>query len=96
MTGTPFLNGIHSTMASIILRCFLTSHLIRIFHIFFLDSKTERNLMRRLDYMKERAGSIEVEAMLSRTAPVFNGDIRSHERVKLHFSANLLNYTVLL
>lgn len=32
--------------------------------------------------MKERAGSVEVEAMLSRTAPIFNGDIRSHERVK--------------
>lgn len=31
--------------------------------------------------MKERAGSVEVEAMLSRTAPIFNGDIRSHERV---------------
>ena len=35
--------------------------------------------------MKERVGSVEVEAMLSRTAPCFNGDIRSHERVK-HFS----------
>ncbi|CAH2072332.1 unnamed protein product, partial [Thlaspi arvense] len=44
------------------------------------------DLMRRLDYMKERAGSVEVEAMLSRTAPIFNGDIRSHERVSLPFS----------
>ncbi|OAO89861.1 hypothetical protein AXX17_AT5G19760 [Arabidopsis thaliana] len=39
-----------------------------------------------LDYLEERAGSVEVEAMLSRTAPVFNGDIRSHERVSLPFS----------
>ncbi|VVB17064.1 unnamed protein product [Arabis nemorensis] len=39
-----------------------------------------------LDYLEQRAGSIEVEAMLSRTAPVFNGDIRSHERVSLPFS----------
>lgn len=39
-------------------------------------------MRRQLDFMKERAGSVEVEAMLSRTAPIFNGDIRSHERVK--------------
>ncbi|XP_010493063.1 PREDICTED: uncharacterized protein LOC104770356 isoform X2 [Camelina sativa] len=39
-----------------------------------------------LDYLEERAGSVEVEAMLSRTAPIFNGDIRSHERVSLPFS----------
>ncbi|ESQ41996.1 hypothetical protein EUTSA_v10013262mg [Eutrema salsugineum] len=40
-----------------------------------------------LDYLEERAGSVEVEAMLSRTAPIFNGDIRSHERVSLPFSS---------
>ncbi|KAF8094465.1 hypothetical protein N665_0362s0008 [Sinapis alba] len=39
-----------------------------------------------LDYLEERAGSVEVEAMLSRTAPIFNGDIRSHERVSMPFS----------
>ncbi|XP_020879089.1 uncharacterized protein LOC9307978 isoform X2 [Arabidopsis lyrata subsp. lyrata] len=39
-----------------------------------------------LDYLEERAGSVEVEAMLSRTAPIFNGDIRSHDRVSLPFS----------
>uniref|UniRef100_A0A1J3I6C7 Putative lysine-specific demethylase JMJD5 n=1 Tax=Noccaea caerulescens TaxID=107243 RepID=A0A1J3I6C7_NOCCA len=39
-----------------------------------------------LDYLEERAGSVEVEAMLSRTAPIFSGDIRSHERVSLPFS----------
>ncbi|KAI5680218.1 hypothetical protein M9H77_01445 [Catharanthus roseus] len=39
-----------------------------------------------LDYLQETAGSSNVEAMLSRTAPVFNGDIRSHERVSLPFS----------
>ncbi|XP_056852387.1 lysine-specific demethylase JMJ31-like [Raphanus sativus] len=39
-----------------------------------------------LDYLHERAGSVEVEAMLSRTAPIFNGDIRSHERVSMPFS----------
>ncbi|CAH8370543.1 unnamed protein product [Eruca vesicaria subsp. sativa] len=39
-----------------------------------------------LDYLEERAGSVEVEAMFSRTAPIFNGDIRSHERVSMHFS----------
>ncbi|KDP21397.1 hypothetical protein JCGZ_21868 [Jatropha curcas] len=39
-----------------------------------------------LDYLQERAGSSKVEAMLSRTAPVFYGDLRSHERVPLPFS----------
>ncbi|KAL1189185.1 Lysine-specific demethylase JMJ31 [Cardamine amara subsp. amara] len=39
-----------------------------------------------LDYLEERAGSVEVDAMFSRTAPIFNGDIRSHERVSLPFS----------
>lgn len=37
------------------------------------------------NWLKERAGSVEVEAMLSRTAPIFNGDIRSHERVQSIF-----------
>ncbi|XP_026423034.1 uncharacterized protein LOC113318954 isoform X4 [Papaver somniferum] len=36
-----------------------------------------------LDYLQERAGSSIVEAMLSRTAPVFYGDLRSHERVPI-------------
>ncbi|KAJ6736161.1 HYPOXIA-INDUCIBLE FACTOR 1 ALPHA INHIBITOR-RELATED [Salix viminalis] len=35
-----------------------------------------------LDYLQERVGSSTVEAMLSKTAPVFYGDIRSHERVQ--------------
>ncbi|KAG6776375.1 hypothetical protein POTOM_019881 [Populus tomentosa] len=39
-----------------------------------------------LDYLQERVGSSTVEAMLSKTAPVFYGDIRSHERVQLPFS----------
>ncbi|XP_059625923.1 lysine-specific demethylase JMJ31 [Cornus florida] len=39
-----------------------------------------------LDYLQERVGSSIVEAMLSRSAPVFYGDIRSHERVPLPFS----------
>ncbi|XVE73057.1 hypothetical protein DITRI_Ditri11bG0087400 [Diplodiscus trichospermus] len=39
-----------------------------------------------LDYLEERVGSFMVEAMLSRTAPVFYGDLRSHERVPLPFS----------
>ncbi|XP_073141034.1 lysine-specific demethylase JMJ31 isoform X1 [Henckelia pumila] len=39
-----------------------------------------------LDYLQEMAGSSVVEAMLSRSAPVFYGDIRSHERVQLPFS----------
>ncbi|CAL5432913.1 unnamed protein product [Camellia sinensis] len=39
-----------------------------------------------LDYLLERAGSFVVDAMLSRSAPVFYGDIRSHERVPLPFS----------
>ncbi|KAI3967010.1 hypothetical protein MKW92_046137 [Papaver armeniacum] len=39
-----------------------------------------------LDYLQERAGSSIVEAMLSRTAPVFYGDLRRHERVPLLFS----------
>lgn len=29
-------------------------------------------------------GSSVVEAMLSRSAPVFNGDIRGHERVNIN------------
>ncbi|XP_077245411.1 2-oxoglutarate (2OG) and Fe(II)-dependent oxygenase superfamily protein isoform X3 [Tasmannia lanceolata] len=36
-----------------------------------------------LDYLQERVGSSVVEAMLSRAAPVFYGDIRSHERVPI-------------
>ncbi|KAJ8547561.1 hypothetical protein K7X08_011147 [Anisodus acutangulus] len=39
-----------------------------------------------LIYLQERVGSVAVEAMLSRSAPVFYGDIRSHERVPLSFS----------
>ncbi|KAA8543288.1 hypothetical protein F0562_021217 [Nyssa sinensis] len=39
-----------------------------------------------LDYMQERVRSSIVEGMLSRSAPVFYGDIRSHERVPLPFS----------
>ncbi|WJZ90079.1 hypothetical protein VitviT2T_009253 [Vitis vinifera] len=39
-----------------------------------------------LDYLQERVGSSTVEAMLSRSAPVFYGDLRSHERVPLPFS----------
>lgn len=39
-----------------------------------------------LDYFQERAGSCIVEAMLSRSAPVFYGDLRSHERVLFPFS----------
>ncbi|KAE9463941.1 hypothetical protein C3L33_04133, partial [Rhododendron williamsianum] len=35
---------------------------------------------------EERVGSSMVEAMLSRSAPVFYGDIRGHERVQLPFS----------
>ncbi|XP_055813214.1 lysine-specific demethylase JMJ31 isoform X2 [Solanum dulcamara] len=39
-----------------------------------------------LIYLQECVGSVAVEAMLSRSAPVFYGDIRSHERVPLSFS----------
>ncbi|KAB2016126.1 hypothetical protein ES319_D08G075400v1 [Gossypium barbadense] len=39
-----------------------------------------------LGYLEERVGSFMVEAMLSQTAPVFYGDLRSHERVPLPFS----------
>ncbi|CAN4093381.1 unnamed protein product [Withania somnifera] len=39
-----------------------------------------------LIYLQEHVGSEVVEAMLSRSAPVFCGDIRSHERVPLSFS----------
>ncbi|KAK9982984.1 hypothetical protein SO802_032509 [Lithocarpus litseifolius] len=39
-----------------------------------------------LDYLQERVGSGIVEAMLSKSAPVFYGDLRSHERVPLPFS----------
>ncbi|GAB2282322.1 hypothetical protein Dimus_016870 [Dionaea muscipula] len=40
-----------------------------------------------LDYLQEHAGSSVVEAMLTRSAPVFYGDIRRHERVPIPFSA---------
>ncbi|XP_044487034.1 uncharacterized protein LOC123212064 [Mangifera indica] len=39
-----------------------------------------------LEYLLERLGSSVVEVMLSRSAPVFYGDIRRHERVPLPFS----------
>ncbi|KAF5727044.1 hypothetical protein HS088_TW22G00731 [Tripterygium wilfordii] len=39
-----------------------------------------------LDYLQELVGSSIVEAMLSRSAPVFYGDLRSHERVPIPFS----------
>ncbi|XP_050364652.1 lysine-specific demethylase JMJ31 [Argentina anserina] len=39
-----------------------------------------------LDYLQERVGLCVVEAMLSGFAPVFYGDLRSHERVPLPFS----------
>ncbi|KAI3449687.1 hypothetical protein Pfo_006352 [Paulownia fortunei] len=39
-----------------------------------------------LDYLQELVGSSVVGAMLSRSAPVFYGDIRCHERVPLPFS----------
>lgn len=39
-----------------------------------------------LDYLQEKVGSSDVEAMLSQSAPIFNGDIRSHERISLLFS----------
>nr|XP_043619410.1 tRNA wybutosine-synthesizing protein 5 isoform X2 [Erigeron canadensis] len=40
-----------------------------------------------LDYLQELAGSSTVEVMLSKSAPVFYGDIRNHEMVQLPFSA---------
>lgn len=40
-----------------------------------------------LDYLQERVGSSVVEAMLSKAAPVFYGDLRRHERVPLPFTA---------
>lgn len=42
-----------------------------------------------LDYLQERIGSSIVEAMLSKSAPVFYGDLRSHERVQLPISTFL-------
>ncbi|XP_073005547.1 lysine-specific demethylase JMJ31 [Typha latifolia] len=39
-----------------------------------------------LDYLEEKVGSAVVEAMTSKSAPVFYGDLRSHERVPLPFS----------
>lgn len=38
-------------------------------------------LIRLMCEIQEKVGSSDVEAMLSQSAPVFNGDIRSHERV---------------
>ncbi|KAL8055108.1 hypothetical protein ABFS82_04G034400 [Erythranthe guttata] len=42
-----------------------------------------------LDYLMDMVGSSVVGAMLSKSAPVFYGDIRSHERVPLPFSTFL-------
>ncbi|MQM16086.1 hypothetical protein Taro_049041 [Colocasia esculenta] len=39
-----------------------------------------------LDYLLEQVGSSTVEAMLSRSAPIFYGDLRSHERVPVRLS----------
>ncbi|CAL0300599.1 unnamed protein product [Lupinus luteus] len=39
-----------------------------------------------LDYLQELVGSSAVEAMMSESAPVFYGDLGSHERVPLPFS----------
>ncbi|XP_042517851.1 uncharacterized protein LOC122091786 isoform X2 [Macadamia integrifolia] len=44
-----------------------------------------------LDYLQEQVGSSVVEAMLSRSAPVFYGDLRSHERVQLPFSTFIIS-----
>ncbi|KAK6940765.1 Cupin-like domain 8 [Dillenia turbinata] len=40
-----------------------------------------------LNHLQEEVGSSVVEVMRSRSAPVFYGDIRSHERIPLPFSA---------
>ena len=77
MTGRHVLSGIHSAMASIISRCVCFSFTITRLII----EDCSKILCVDWNCMKERAGSVEVEAMLSRTAPIFNGDIRSHERV---------------
>ncbi|KAL2323514.1 hypothetical protein Fmac_027893 [Flemingia macrophylla] len=39
-----------------------------------------------LDYLQARVGSCMVEAMISQSAPVFYGDLGSHQRVPLPFS----------
>ncbi|KAL9227540.1 hypothetical protein vseg_003218 [Gypsophila vaccaria] len=39
------------------------------------------------DYLQEQAGNALVEVMLSKCAPVFYGDIKSHERVPVPFSS---------
>ncbi|CAN1762409.1 Lysine-specific demethylase JMJ31 [Linum perenne] len=39
-----------------------------------------------LYYLQDRVGSSTVEAMMSRSAPVFYGDLRRHERVPVPFS----------
>ncbi|XP_057517563.1 lysine-specific demethylase JMJ31 [Amaranthus tricolor] len=54
------------------------------------DSKAFRNWNPSnggLDYLQERGQSAIVEVMLSRSAPIFYGDIRSHDRVPLPFSS---------
>ncbi|KAK7393498.1 hypothetical protein VNO78_22056 [Psophocarpus tetragonolobus] len=42
-----------------------------------------------LDYLQARVGSCMVEAMVSQSAPVFYGDLGSHQRVPLPFSTFL-------
>ncbi|RDX83606.1 Lysine-specific demethylase JMJ30, partial [Mucuna pruriens] len=42
-----------------------------------------------LDYLQARVGSCVVEAMISQSAPVFYGDLGSHQRVPLPFSTFL-------
>ncbi|KAE8009788.1 hypothetical protein FH972_006202 [Carpinus fangiana] len=55
---------------------------LQVFFFFFFSSFNSALLIVK----SERAGSCIVEAMLSRSAPVFNGDLRSHERIPLPFS----------
>ncbi|KAG0456899.1 hypothetical protein HPP92_022056 [Vanilla planifolia] len=40
-----------------------------------------------LDYLQERVGSAVVDAMMSKSAPIFYGDLRNYERVSIPFAS---------
>ncbi|XP_019265251.1 PREDICTED: uncharacterized protein LOC109242842 isoform X2 [Nicotiana attenuata] len=77
-------NTFHSLLAKVLLQNYTAAGGGNLFACLFAH---ERQLtLIHLPFHQERVGSVVVEAMRSRSAPVFYGDIRSHERVPLCFS----------
>lgn len=79
-TGTLYRSGILSMGDLITFRCKIYSplHLFIYFQLLLLFQVFCQKL-------QEKVGSNVVEAMLSSSAPVFYGDLRSHERVRYYY-----------